>query len=146
MATDPDSTTTTARAAPRARVASPHCSLFASSAGSSPDTRCCRRRADDGRPTLTASPPVEGAELHGLLPEVSPGDYKARYAAWRTPSGLRVTGELPFSVFAPAVTYLLFVALAADAVIAIMATSPPPLNPRHRLGNRLRHERCRATR
>jgi len=91
---------------------------------------------DSGR-RLRANVQIEGETLHGLLPEVPPGNYRASYRA-TTESGDTADGELSFTVSAPAVSLLglelpswaptalvvLFVAIAALAVIVISAGGP----------------------
>ncbi|GAA3383058.1 copper resistance CopC family protein [Cryptosporangium minutisporangium] len=91
---------------------------------------------EDGHRRMTATVHVDGATLDGLMPEVPPGDYRASYRATTT-SGDEVSGTLPFSISAPALSLLgmevprwaptalivLFVGLAGVTVIAIMATA-----------------------
>ena len=87
---------------------------------------------DGGHRRRAADVQIEGETLHGLLPEVPPGDYRASYRATGE-SGDDVHGELPFSISAPQVSLLgadlpswtptalivLFVGIAALAVVAI---------------------------
>ena len=91
---------------------------------------------DDGHQRMKAQTQVDGKTLHGLLPEVPPGDYQARYTVWGT-SGQKVNGTLPFSISAPVVVYfgveiptwaptaliVLFVGLAIATLLAIMAVA-----------------------
>lgn len=91
---------------------------------------------EDGRQRMKASAQVQGETLQGLLPEVPPGDYQASYDAWTT-SGQKVSGKLPFSISAPAVSFLgvdlptwaptalivLFIGLAVVAVLAIVTST-----------------------
>lgn len=91
---------------------------------------------EDGNAKMKADVEIDGKTLHGLLPEVPPGDYEATYRATTT-SGDAVNGRLPFSISGAAISILgvdfpswgptalivLFVGLAACVVIAIMATA-----------------------